>query len=443
MLPARLFVERIKFKQAPSIFFLNCSDRFFMIMGWFGLALSVFALSGLSENYGWAVHLAVWILLWAIYMSFINVGQTFYGFGWESLLLEAGFLAIFLGPANVEAPVVVMWMYRWLIFRVMFGAGLIKLRGDQCWRDLTCMDYHYLTQPVPNPWSWYWHQLPSWFQKCSVFSTHIVELIVPFFVFLPAPICYVGGILIIGFQAMLIISGNLSWLNWITIAVCIPCFDDAFFQYFMFLQMPEVETSSRLFMGVLVALSTVVAVFSIRPVLNLLTPSQAMNTSYDVLRIVNTYGAFGSISKRRMEVVIQGTSDARPTTKTEWKEYEFKVKPGDVSRRPGWMSPYHYRIDWQMWFAAMGSYQQHPWLLNLIAKFLQGDSDALSLIAKNPFPDEPPKFIQATLFEYKFTEYGDESGNWWVRKPMGQYMVPLSLDNPSFKDVLKRQGWID
>jgi hypothetical protein len=325
----------------------------------------------------------------------------------------------------------------------MFGAGLIKLRGDQCWRDLTCMDYHYLTQPVPNPFSWYWHKLPSWFQKFSVFSTHVVELIVPFMLFLPAPFCYVGGLLTVGFQITLIISGNLSWLNYITIVVCIPCFDDAFFQYFSNWGMYGAAPAGQIYMAVLAVLFFVIAIFSIRPILNLLSPQQAMNTSYDILRIVNTYGAFGSISKKRMEVVIEGTSDIRPTTKSVWKEYEFKVKPGDISRSPGWMSPYHYRIDWQMWFAAMGNYQQHPWLLNLVAKFLSNDKDALTLIAKNPFPDAPPKFIQGILYEYKFTEFGDESGNWWTRKKMGQYLVPLSLDNPSYRSVLKSQGWID
>jgi hypothetical protein len=198
VVPAHLWVTQVSFWEAPSFFWFQCTDRVFVVCAWVGVILSVLALFGLSELHGNWVSLLTWSLLWALYLSFVNVGEVFYGFGWEMLLLEVGFLAIFLGPKNRTPPSVVIWLMRWILFRLMFGAGMIKLHGDPCWRDLTCMFYHYETQPLPNPLSWYFHWLPSVIHKAAVLYNHLVELIIPWGFFLPRPFCYwAGGITIL------------------------------------------------------------------------------------------------------------------------------------------------------------------------------------------------------------------------------------------------------
>ena len=172
LLPAQLFLERVPFRSNPSLFYLNSSDPFIATVTWLGVALSFLALSGVSERFGVYFSAAVWALLWFFYLSIVNIGQTFYSFGWEIMTLEAGFLAIFLGSRDTKPPALIFWFLRWLLFRLMFGAGLIKIRGDACWRDLTCMFYHYETQPIPNPLSWYFHHMPQGFLKFQTLPDH-------------------------------------------------------------------------------------------------------------------------------------------------------------------------------------------------------------------------------------------------------------------------------
>jgi hypothetical protein len=438
LLPARLFLKRVDFWDAPSVFWIHSSDTFLWALAVLGLLLSIAALTGLSDAFGLLPSAATWGLLWLLYLSYVNIGQTFYGFGWETLLLETGFLAIFLGPSRAAPPVIVIWLLRWVLFRLMFGAGLIKIRGDECWRDLTCMKYHYETQPMPNPLSWYFHQLPMWSHKAAVLFTHFVELVVPFAYFGPRAFRHGAGILTIAFQVTLILSGNLSWLNYVTIVIAVACFDDSLLPSLM--KLPAVGAGGFP-ASVTYVLAGLVGVLSIRPVINLFSESQMMNASFDSLHLVNTYGAFGSITRTRYEVVIEGTDDAVLTPQTRWREYLFKGKPSEVGRMPPVVSPYHLRLDWQMWFAAMGSYQHHPWILNLIAKFLQGDAAVLGLIRQNPFPDHPPRYVRAELYEYHFAEKG--SPDWWARRRVESYLPALSLDHPGFRDVLERQGWLD
>jgi len=457
LLPAQQFIGQLtergggffkSFFQLPTIFFLNTSDWFLMSMCIFGLALSFAVMAGLSNG----ISL---LALWIIYMSFVHIGQVFYGFGWESILLESGFLAIFLYPffnlkwfpAAHPPPKIVLLLLLWVLFRVMLGAGLIKLRGHPCWKDLTCLFYHFETQPIPNPLSRWFHHLPKVFLKGAVLFNHFVELIVPFFLFGNRSFRMAGGFIMILFQLVLIFSGNLSWLNYMTMILCIPCFDDRLFA----MVLPKVvtsglptaiETVSLWRYSVLTGLTMLIGLLSVKPTLNLFSPNQAMNTSYDPFHLVNTYGAFGSIGKVRNEVVIQGTNDDVITEATEWKEYEFKAKPGDPERCPPIISPYHYRLDWQIWFAAMSSYQNHPWLLHLIYKMLQNDQDTMSLIYTNPFKGSPPKFIRVELFEYRFPPKLSKSKAWWSRKRVSQYLPPLSMEDESFKDYLRDFGWI-
>ena len=272
-------MNRIEFWESPSLFWFNSSDKFILTTLGVGFFLSILAVTGISDSFGIVLSTVVWALLWFLYLSLVNVGQTFYGFGWESILLETGFLAIFLGSKDTAPPVIVIWLLRWVLFRIMFGAGLIKWRGDPCWRDLTCLTYHYETQPMPNPLSWYIHQMPVWFHKIGVLFTFFVELIVPFGVFLPNPVCWIAGAIMIFFQGTLILSGNLSWLNYITIVLAIPCFNDAFLKRLLPLQILATQPIKGARFIVLTALTLLIAVLSIRPILNLF--SKRMKHGWD------------------------------------------------------------------------------------------------------------------------------------------------------------------
>src|SRR6185369_1421337 len=265
-------------------------------------------------------------------------------------------------------PTVVIWLFRWLIVRIMLGAAAIKLRGDPCWRDFTCLVYHYETQPLPNPLSWWLHAQPRWFQVAGVGVNHFVELVAPFLVVCGRRARLVAGVCFIAFQVILILSGNLSFLNWLTIVPALACFDDRSLGW-LFVRRPLPGTDplppSAAHTRVASAYAVLVALLSINPVLNLLSPRQAMNRSYEPFDLVNTYGAFGAVGRVRDEIIIEGTDDAAPGPNSEWKAYELPCKPGDVARRPCVVSPYHYRLDWQMWFAAMSSIEREPWLLHL------------------------------------------------------------------------------
>jgi Lipase maturation factor len=447
LLPATSFLEAVgedqgrgpgAFLRLPTVFWLDASDATFRAGGYVGLGLSLLVLFGLA-------NVPILFVLWLLYMSFVHVGQIFYGYGWEMLLLETGFLAIFLAPLGNPAPFarrappspIVIVLLRWLVFRLMLGAGLIKLRGDPCWRDLTCMVFHYETQPNPNPLSWYFHQAPVWFHQLEVLFNHIVELAAPFFVFGPRRPRLVAGALVVLFQVLLILSGNLSFLNWLTIAVAVACFDDGVFSRLL-PSSPRsrlerhvagaAETKARRFATY--ALAAVVALLSLNPLGNMLSPGQVMNTSFDPFELVNTYGAFGSVGRERYEIVIEGTDDDPADAAARWVEYDFKCKPGRPERRPCWISPYHYRLDWQMWFQDMPGAPVEPWLVRLVGKLLQGDPAARALLAPGPFEDHPPRALRARYYRYEFTRGGEHPRAWWKRTLVSEYLPPLARDDP-------------
>ena len=428
LLPFTNFTRVVPFRASPSLFYFLQSDAAVRIAAWLGVGLSVFALSSVPQRLGTVPAAIVWALLWVLYLSFVNVGQTFYGFGWESLLLETGFFAIFLGGSTVTPNMLLVWIWRWTLFRVMFGAGLIKLRGDPCWRDLTCLDYYFETQPIPNSLSWYFHWLPAVVHRSGVALNHVVELGVPFLYFAPQPFAAIGGLLTIAFQLVLIFSGNLSWLNWITIVLCIPTLDDRWWSWVP-LAMPSLDVASAVHRGVIAALAVLVVVLSVGPVVNMLSSQQVMNTSFNTIHLVNTYGAFGSITRQRGEIVIEGTNDEVLSEQTAWRAYEFKGKPGDPGRRPLQIAPYHLRLDWLMWFAAFSSPSQHPWFSSLLVKLLQGDRAVLGLLRTNPFPGAPPRWVRAMYYEYRFTtaEERRRTGQWWNRRLVGEYMPAVTL----------------
>jgi lipase maturation factor len=427
LLPVSRYVRVVPFSATPSLFFFAPSDRAFRVAAWIGIIVSAGLFAGILQR-STVIAVVSWATLWLLYLSFVNVGQIFYGFGWESLLLETGFFAMFLGASTTNPSMLLLWIWRWVLFRDMFGAGLIKLRGDSCWRDLTCLNYYFETQPIPNPLSWYFHWLPAGVHRAGVAFNHFAELVVPFGYFLPQPIAGFAGLVTIVFQLTLIASGNLSWLNWMTIVLCIPTLDDRWFSWLP-VALPPLTLPAPAQRAALYAVSGVVLILSVRPVVNMLSPRQLMNFSFNPVHLVNTYGAFGSITRIRNEIVIEGTDDAVIGPSTLWREYEFNGKPGDPTRRPRQIAPYHLRLDWLMWFAAMSSPDAHDWFAPLLAKLLSGDRATLALLRSNPFPDRPPRFIRALYYEYRFTTPQEHraSGHWWTRELVGVYFGPVAL----------------
>src|SRR4051812_44514785 len=273
LLPAAQFLREAPFRYTPSIFHWFPSDRAFRACAWAGVVLSLVALLGLTARLGALPAAAVWGTLYVLYLSFINAGQTWYAFGWESLLVEIGFFTIFAGARATPPHILLNWIYRWTLFRLMFGAGLIKIRGDACWRDLTCLDYFYETQPMPNALSWYLHHLPRPVLHGGVAFNHFVELVVPFGFFLPQPYAGIAGVFTIVFQATLIAGGNLSWLNWLTIVLAISTLDDRFLSWLPIAR-PELQPIPGVQRAATVVLAVVVGLLSIPPTLNMLSAGQ-------------------------------------------------------------------------------------------------------------------------------------------------------------------------
>jgi len=427
-----------RFLDAPTLFrWLGYSDTKLRILCWIGIAISIALLVGLPQAAPLPLTMASWFALWALYQSIVNVGGTFYAFGWETLLLEAGFLAIFLSNAEVAPPWLVLLAFRWLGFRVEFGAGLIKLRGDPCWRNLTCMEFHHETQPLPNPLSWLFHRLPRPIHRVEAVGNFLAQLVLPFGLFLPQPFGSVAAILMIGTQLYLVVSGNYAWLNWVTIVVMTAAIADPVVRFVAPALAPAGSGAPAGLPAILpvwfgiavILLAVLVLVLSWFPVRNLLSPRQAMNRSFDPFRLVNTYGAFGSVSRVRDEVIVEGTVDDEPGPASEWREYVFKAKPGDVRRVSPQVAPYHLRLDWLMWFLPLSPSYGRSWFVPFLVRLLEGDQPTLALLGRNPFPDQPPRWVRARLFRYRFTTWQERraSGAWWVRTATGEFVQPIRL----------------
>ncbi len=405
LLPVDSFLSRVQnalgstsagFIRLPSLFWFAHSDAGLQLTAWAGFTLSCIVVAGYANA-------VVMVVLWALYMSFVHAGQDWYGYGWEIQLLETGFLAIFLCPLldgrpfpKREPPLVMLWLFRWLIFRIMLGAAIIKLRGDSCWRDLTALYYHFETQPIPNPLSRWFHFYPRWMLKAGVLFNFLAELIAPWFAFYPRVARHTAGVIMIAFQFCLILSGNLSFLNWLTIVPALACFDDSFWAKWLPRALVNRATTaaaaaqfSRPMRNAAWTVAVIVGVLSVLPVANMLSPRQIMNTSFDPLDLVNTYGAFGSVGRERLNVVFEGTDAIMVDAHAVWKAYSYKALPVELNRMPRQIAPYQPRLDWQMWFASMGTPDEYPWTLHLVWKLLHNDPGALSLLAEIRFPKSP------------------------------------------------------
>ncbi|MER7969152.1 lipase maturation factor family protein [Streptomyces sp. NPDC096080] len=423
LMPVPRLTARVAFRHAPGVFRLHYSDRFFALCAWAGCAVSAALLAGADSLVPLWAGMLLWLLPWALYLSIVNVGQTWYAFGWESLLPEVGFLAVLLGNDEVGPPVVVLFLLRWVLFRVEFGAGLIKLRGDVCWRRLTCLYHHHETQPMPGPLSWFFHRLPRPLHRAEAAANHVTQLVVPFLLFTPQPVASVAACLMIATQLWLILSGNFSWLNWLTVTLALSA-----------VRFPSGERPAPAaplwYEVVVLAVAALLLGLGYRPVRNLLSRRQVMNRSFDPLHLVNSYGAFGTVSRVRYEIVVEGTADPVPRADGDWREYGFRGKPGDPRRAPRQFAPYHLRLDWLMWFAALSPAYAEPWFGTFVERLLENDRATLRLLRHSPFPpDAPPRYVRARLFRYRFTTWRElrETGAWWERTFVREYLPPTRL----------------
>lgn len=411
-----------------------CKDRLHLNRWLDGIAMCGLALGSMVFVLG-AANVPVLAVMWLLQRSLCTVGSPWYAYGWENQLSELIFHACFLVPilslsAYSAVPVhpLVQWSIKWHLFRVMMGAGLIKIRSsDPKWKDLTAMKYFYETQPIPNPVTRYLHWAPMWWHKGEVLINHFVELVVPLLLIiplLPRGLRIAGGLVQISFQMILILSGNLSFLNWLTIVPGIMCMDDAFLAPLFsscaqsaarILAVSSQSSSVRHVLSFLYFLF--IAQLSVPVVKNLLSPNQEMNKSYDPLCLVNTYGAFGVVDEQRDEIVISST----PSMNKDFQEYDFPVKPGDIYRAPRFTSPYHYRLDWQLWLtSSIGPLERSPWIFTLLLRILERDPDVMSLLSSDPWAEssEAPKYIRADLYRYEFyrPSRGERNFPYWRRK---------------------------
>ncbi len=459
ILPVEIFLKRVVealgspgagFARLPSIFWFVHSDTSLLIFAWTGFILSCIVIAGFANA-------PLLTILWFLYMSFVHVGQDWYGYGWEIQLIETGFLAIFLCPLvdmrpfpKRPPPLPVIVLFRWLTFRIHFGAGMIKVRGDEAWHNGTALYYHFETQPLPGPLSRWFHFLPRAILKLGVSYNFLAELVAPFFVFGPRIARHIAGGVIVSLQIILILSGNLSFLNWLTILPALACFDDGFWSKLLPRSLvrraaysADNAEPSRPMLATAWTITVIIGILSIQPALNMLSPSQIMNTSFDPLDLVNTYGAFGSVGRERLNLVFEGTSDEVPDDHANWKPYPYKGLPVALDKRPPLIAPYQLRLDWQIWFASMSSPEEYPWTLNLISKLLQNDPGVVGLFAGNPFPEKPPRFIRAVLYRYRFAPVNNPGRLWWNRERIGDTWLPaLSVNDPRLLESLKSSEWI-
>lgn len=429
-----------RFHLLPTLCWFDPSDGFLHLQCAAGTVCAVLLIFGVAPTLCLA-------LLWLLYLSLVTVGRDFLGFQWDNLLLETGLLAIFFAPLQLlprlaqEAPPsrLFLWLLRLLLFKLMFSSGCVKLlSGDPAWRNLTALTFHYQTQPLPTWIGWYAQQLPLWFQKLSCAAMFGIELGVPFLIFTPRRLRLLGAALLAGLQVLILLTGNYTFFNWLTLALCLLLLDDfllanwlpANFRARFTIHNPQ-STPRRWPHPLLVLIAVVIlsaSSFTLAITLGcrspLLAPFGWVAGHLAPLRSVNNYGLFAVMTTQRNEIIVEGSNDG-----TNWMAYEFRYKPGDVTRRPSFVAPFQPRLDWQMWFAALGNVRQNPWFENFCLRLLQGSPEVLALLDKNPFPDKPPRFIRAEFYNYHFTNFAERraTGACWKCESIGEYLPPVSL----------------
>ena len=441
ILPADHYLDWVRSQLGPSRFWwvptlawISAGPAMLHLLCAGGAAAALLVFAGFAPTLGLAAA-------WAFYLSLTSISQTFLSYQWDALLLETGLLAIFLFPPawrlrfSSAAPPsrTALLLLRWLLFRLMFSSGIVKLgSGDPSWHSLTALRVHYETQPLPTPIAWFLHQLPAGFHTASCVFLFAVELLVPFLVFAPRRAKHLAFVLLVTLQVLIAVSGNYAFFNWLAVALCFLLLDDAVLSPRR--QPAPAEGSRRRWpVGVLAPVASVLLLASVlqlvltvrRSAEGLPRPAMRLLELISPLSSVNRYGLFAVMTTRRPEIVVEGSADGET-----WRPYEFRFKPGDVSRGPRFVAPHQPRVDWQMWFAALESCRGNPWLVNLLARLLQGEPAVLRLLASNPFPDGPPRYVRTLLYDYRFTDWKTRraTGAWWTRRLQGPYCPVVSRE---------------
>src|SRR5262245_8938948 len=434
----------------PTLCWFNSSDAFLHFLCGSGVLCSLLLIVGIAP----AVSL---VILFVLYLSLTIAGQVFFNFQWDVLLLEAGFLSIFLAPWRLWPGELLLWarspasaaasvsrvglfLLKFLLFKLMLMSGVVKLTsGDNSWWNLTALDYHYWSQPLPTAFGWWADKNPEWFKHFSVAFCLVVEIIVPFFIWAPRRLRLIAAGLLLFLQLAIAITGNYCFFNLLTIALCLLLIDDLVVRTDrgavrdQGVSMPGGRALPQrlcVYAGLIVIFVTLPInawlIFSAFKPLS--RQPRALANCYETLqafRIVNGYGLFRVMTKDRCEIILEGSADG-----IDWLPYEFKWKPGEVKHAPGWCAPHQPRLDWQMWFAALERPQENPWIIALIFRLLQGSRDVSGLLAHNPFPDKTPRYIRTMFYRYRFTTMDErqQTGEWWKREELREYLPMLSLD---------------
>lgn len=417
--------------QWPMLFWINDSDFMLYFVCWSGMICSFCV----TINFYPRINL---ILLYILYLSLIHAGQVFMMFQWDSYIVETGIIAFFL----FDSPLLAVWLLRWLLFRFILCGGLVKLfSGDITWANLSALDYYFLTQPLPTSLAWYAYQLPSFILHTATALTLFIELIMPFFIFLPRRLRFMAAFAILTLQTAILFTGNYNFFNLLTLLLCLMLFDDAalhsiipqrFYQFMMdkIIQIKQYKFIS--YTAIIFAVFTIflgLIQFQLRFTQTTSSPLAELYQNVEPLRLVNPYGPFAVITTERIEIIIEGSDD-----EINWHAYEFKFKPGDIYQKPLWIIPHQPRLDWQMWFAALGTANDNPWFLQFLQRLLENSPPVLKLLKTNPFPDHAPKYIRAQSYQYYFTTLQEkkETGAWWKRDRLWFYLYNQTLPhNPS------------
>ncbi len=403
------------FFRFPIIFWLSATDSFILGCISAGAIASVFAVIGIYPAF-------FLFITWFIYYSLCVVGHPFLSFQWDILLLETGFIGLFF--VMISPPPLLLVIALWvLLFRLMFLSGITKyVWGSKDWRDFSALKFHYETQPLPTRMGYYMHQLPHWFGKFSVLVVYFFELLVPFFIFSPAELRVPVFFLLVFFQFLILLTGNYTFFNLLTIVLCIPLIPDSYLGWIgQWVAIQPVFPSNIFFETILDSVGALYILASVLSLLGMFYRIGKLNVPLEFLKryhVLNSYGLFVHMTTKREEIILEGSMDGK-----SWTEYEFKWKPGDIKGAPGWVAPHQPRLDWQTWFVPLSYFEQNPWLENLIFCLLNGVPEVVALLQKNPFPESPPKYIRVLRYRYHFTDLKTkrETGAWWRREYLGHY----------------------
>jgi predicted DCC family thiol-disulfide oxidoreductase YuxK len=410
----------------PMVFWLNDSDAAIQAVCWAGAGLSLLLVVNVLPR-------LTLFLLFALYLSLVYAGQTFMTYQWDLFLLETGFTALLLSFATTPG----IFLLRWLMFRFMFMSGVVKLlSGDLSWWNLTALDYHFLTQPLPTPLAWYAAQMPAGLLVFATGSMFVIELILPFLIFAPRRLRFFAAYCFLLLEFCILITGNYNWFNLQTMLLCLPLFDDAALRKILPSRLAEQRprpTAPRRAVRIVVNAMALLIVFcSLVRMDQRFGGSSApawartVNGWINPLNVVSGYGLFAIMTTNRREIVIEGSYDG-----VEWREYEFRYKPGDMMRPPLWNIPHQPRLDWQMWFAALDNPQRLRWFWRFMERLLENEPTVTALLARNPFADKPPVYVRAQFYDYSFAGSEEKaSGRWWNRRLLGQYFAPVHLKVP-------------